>query len=200
MAFCFLFLFSVAYYLHFLCAAFLSAHAQTLCFGKGLCYGFRRKSAKSQRYILHHYSCRQRSSSYYCCCFHCCCCFALGCAAFSRFYDFDSAAAAPISSEAIETDFADAYFALQAATHPSPQQAEPLSLCTPQALFTHSMKIIFRYVIWLCTRVCLRGIGLPWFTQPQQRRHFWHHYLHSIECSSTLSYAPGRRSKSIKHK
>lgn len=33
---------------------------------------------------------------------------------------------------------------------------------------------------------------------PRLGRHFRHHYLHGIECSSTLSNVPGRRSKNIK--
>lgn len=52
---------------------------------------------------------------------------------------------------------------------------------------------------------CVCGIGLPWFplpplldTHPAGGRHFRYHYLHGIECSSTLSNAPGRRSKNIK--
>lgn len=122
------------------------------------------------------------------CCFDCCCCCccrcALCCAGFSRFYDsltprFEQAS---LSSKAIETDFADAYVV-------------PTLSCVP-LLPSYAMKIIFRYVIF-------RRVWY-WFTLispgplPPFRRHFRHHYLHGIECSSTLSNAPGRRSKNIK--
>lgn len=105
---------------------------------------------------------------------------ALCCAAFSRFYDSltPRLKRASLSSEAIETDFADAYVPLPPS--PSPCRNENhFSIC----YFSACVVLVY-----------LDFPSLP----PRLGRHFRHHYLHGIECSSTLSNVPGRRSKNIK--